>query len=206
MAVTETTPDTDTTAAKVSNKRVWLFRVLVVAAAGLMLLSWVLPWWRADITVINAWVQIHPWGIDCCTFVEEYFPTAAMPGWFAPFAWTYLGICIALLLFSLFAKEKVFSLGKFKFSLPQLIIGGVGLSYMVALVIMVVYGSIRATEYSGMKFLGNQVIEVDPEMNIVSGAYARLLFGYWLAWAVGLLLVVLALVRNRIIGKPELTT
>ena len=206
MDVMETTPDTDTTAAKVSNKRVWLFRVLVIAAAGLMLLSWLLPWWRADITVINAWVIVHPWGLESCQFVTEYFPTACMPIWFKPFAWSYLGVCIALLLFSLFAKDKVFSLGKFKFSLPQLIIGGVGLSYMLACVITVVYGSIRASEYSGMKFLGNQIIEVDSEMNIVSGAYARLLFGYWLAWAVGLLLVVLALVRNKIIGKPELTT
>ena len=206
MAVMETTPDTDAMAAKMSNKRVWLFRVLVVAAAGLMLLSWVLPWWRADITVINAWVVVRPWGIQSCQFVSEYFPTACMPGWFAPFAWIYLVVCIALLLFSLFANEKVFSLGKFKFSLPQLIIGGVGLSYMAACVIMVVYGSIRATEYSGMKFLGNQIIVVDPEMNIVSGAYARVLFGYWLAWATGLLLVALALLRNKIIGKPKLTT
>ena len=206
MNVMETTPDTDKMAAKVSNKRVWLIRVLVIAAAGLMLLSWLLPWWRADITVINAWVMVRPWGLESCQFVEEYFPTACMPGWFAPFAWSYLVICIVLLLFSLFAKEKVFSLGKFKFSLPQLILAGVGLSYMAACVIMVVYGSMRASEYSGMKFLGDQIIEVDSEMNIVSGAYARLLLGYWLAWAAGLLLVVLALVRNRIIGKPELTT
>jgi hypothetical protein len=110
-------------------------------------------------------------------------------------------VCILALLLSLVAKERVVGLGKFKLSLPQVLVGGVGLSYVVTLIVMVIYASGRTPQFYGIKFLGYTHIEWD-EM-ATTGVDAGLLPGYWLAWAVALLLIVLALLRNKVIGYRQ---
>jgi len=185
-----------------SRARVWLFRSLVLVSAGLMLLSWFLPWWGVSVPAYSPKdvVVIHPWGLeqDLGPFAG-YIHGSEMPVWFAPLMWIYLVICIALLLFSLLAKEKAVSLGKFKLSLPQVLIGGVGLSYIFAVVIAVIVIAIRAGDFN-TPLQGYTYIDLEE---IGSGAWTSLRLGYWLACAVGPLLVALALLRNRIIGKPS---
>ena len=188
-----------------SSARVWTFRVLTLAAAGLMLLSWFMPWWQATIDALaDAAVKIRPWGLehnlgpDMAALLER----GQMPAYFAPFMWTYLGVCMLALLLSLFAKERVIiSLGKLKLSLPQVLVGGVGLSYVVTLIVMVIYASGRTPDFYGIKFLGYTYIVWDEMAS--TGVTAKLLPGYWLAWAVALLLIVLALLRNKIIGYRQ---
>jgi hypothetical protein len=187
-----------------SNSRVWISRVLTVAAAGLMLLTWFMPWWRATIDALaDAAVMIHPWGLDHTLGpdVASLIEDARMPAYFAPFMWAYLGVCMLALLLSLFAKERVISLGKFKLSLPQVLVAGVGLSYVITLVVMVIYASGRTPDFYGIKFLGYTYIDMG-EM-ATTGVTAKLLPGYWLAWAAALLLIVLGLLRNTITGSRQ---
>jgi len=186
-----------------SNARTWLFRGLVIAATGLILLSWFMPWWRADITMLNNWVQIRPYGLEMDPFTAGYFPSAKMPGYFAPFIWAYFGIIMALVLFSLFVKERIISLGKLKISLPKLIFGGVGLSFIFVAILAVIVAAIRTGDYYGMHLLGRQMVEVDPELGAESLVIPRFLFGYYMAYVAGLFCIVLALLRDRITGKNK---
>jgi len=184
--------------------RVWLFRGLVIVAAGLLLFSWFMPWWRAFIATINGQVQIHPWGLKHNLIGPDaaYMAGTEMPAFFAPLMWTYLGICIALLLFSLLVKEKTFNLGKFKLSLPKVLIGGVGLSYIVVVVLAVIIAAIRTGDFYGTPLIGVTYVAFN---DVGTAVEAGLLFGYWLACGVGPLLIVLALLRNKIIGKAKLS-
>jgi len=192
-----------------SRFRVWLFRGLVGIAAGLMVTSWILPWWACTITEVGfaPVARIYPYGLWLDTEVIggyiHYLKGAEMPAFFTPLIWTYLGLCIALLLSSLFVKGKTFNLGKFRFSLPKVLIGSVGLSYIVFSVLAVVVAAIRTGAYFGTPLQGYFLINLGEPF--VSDAYTSLEFGYWLACGVGPLLIVLALLRDRIIGKAKLS-
>jgi hypothetical protein len=178
------------------SSRVWLFRGLVIMAAGFMLLSWFMPWWEALIIQIQGVVQIHPWGLEHNLGPASGFISGvSMPVWFAPVMWTYLVICIVLLFLSLSITGKTTRLGRIKLSLPQLLIGGVGLSYIVIVVAAVIVAAIRTGDLH-MKLQGMSIVMEHPEVF----AEGRLLIGYWLACGAGPLLIILALLRNRIIG------
>ena len=191
------------TPATASGSRVWLFRALTIAAGALLVVSWFMPWWQAVVLELDRYVQIRPWGLehDLGDFAD-YIKTATLPSWFAPFMWAYLGISVVVLLFSLFAPEKVLRLGKFALSLPQLLIAGVGISYVVVVIVAVVYASMRVDEFWHLKLIGKTYVEVgEVEKSYVD---ANLLLGYWLACIAGPLLVILGLLRNKIVGRPQL--
>jgi hypothetical protein len=184
------------------NSRVWIFRFLLLAVTGLLVYSWFQPWWQASIEMVaDDAAVIHPWGLetnmpaDVMTFVRG----ADMPGWFAPAMFTYLGIVIVALLASLFIANKKIKLWKINVTLPGLLIGLSGFSYIVVVVLAVIVAAIRTGDYYYMKLLGNTLIDMGGEIQANANGY--LLTGYWLACAAGPLLILLALLRNKIIGK-----
>ncbi len=148
------------------------------------------------------YVQIRPWQLEHNISAEYYgyLTNASMPNWFAPIMWTYLGICMALLLLSLFVRAKMISLGKFKLELQQIIIGGVGLSYIVVVILAIIVAAIRTGDFYGVHIWG--ITEIDVGGWLEGRVEAGLLPGYWLACGgVGPLLIILATLRNKIIGK-----
>jgi len=183
--------------------RTWIFRVLVLAGAGLFLYSWFQPWWTAYIDELETTaINIHPWGVE--SFVPQEFAVwitgYEMPAFFAPLMWVYLGLCIAALLFSLFASSaKRVGVGKLGVSLPQALIGGVGLSYIGIVIIAVIVMLSRLEGFYNAPLIGTFIIDMgDPYMSAVN---TNLLLGYWLACGVGPLLIILGLLRNKIIGR-----
>jgi hypothetical protein len=188
--------------------RLWLFRGLVIATAGLMIFSFNQMWWSASIPILDREganiVRIYPFGLSHSVPVEyhKYLAGSEMPAFFTPLMWIYLGLCIAALLFSLWAKDRDVRLWRIKFNLPKLIIGLVGFSYMVVVVLAVVVAAIRTGDFFNMHLLGSTYITLGAPLE--GWAYGNLKFGYWLACAVGPLLIVLSLLRNRIVGKPKL--
>ncbi len=191
------------------SSKAWLFRVLVLAAAGLMLLSWFMPWWSATIVAVqlkNA-VVIHPWGleINLPPAMVPYTAGAELPAYFAPFMWIYLGLCMVGLLGAIIFTRKKITLFKREMSLSKLLVGVVGFSYIICVVVAVIVAAIRVGAFGGydMPLMGSTFIEVG------AGGYSDvdtgLRFGYWLACAVGPLCIVLALLHDKIMGEPKVS-
>jgi hypothetical protein len=201
MNVTETMADSR--AVKANSARMWLFRVLVVVVAGVMLVSWFLPWWTADIEALgNDIIQIRPWGLHMDERLGGFailLKGAPMPAWFAPMMWTYLGLCMLALLVGMAAGGRRISLGGFKIKLSQFLIGGVGLSYIIAGIVAAVYASIRMKSMGDIPLQGSVLFDLgDPLVAMVN---TRLLPGYYLIYAAGLLFLVLAVFQDTITGE-----
>jgi hypothetical protein len=184
-----------------SNKRVWLFRGLVLVGLGLILVSWFSVWWRAEITMLNNWVQIRPYALEMDKFIKGYLPGAKLPDWLPPFVWTYFASILVCLAVSLFAKEKILGFGKIKFSLTTWLILYVGVSFIVCAVTAMVFASLEMSKFYGMTLLGEQTLEIDPESHSFSAVYPKLEPGYYLAYVAGVYSIVLAFLGNRIKGK-----
>ncbi len=185
------------------NARAWLFRGLILIAAGLMVLTWFMPWWEANVVILQgANVVIHPWGLtNTLDFFVTYIDGADMPGWFKYVMFAYLIIAVIALLSSAFLKNKTVKILRFKFTLPQLVILIVGISYIVVLVTAAIFAAIRTGDFWGMHLLGKTLIVInDLESEVIAG----FLPGYYVAYAAGILMVILALLRNKITGKTAI--
>ncbi len=182
------------------NARAWFYRILVVASTAFMAVTWLMPWWRCEIKDISSWVQIRPWGLEDNLGANSFYVIgSSMPDFFAPLMWIYFGLCIAALLFSLFARNKEIKIWKIKTTLSSFIIGFVGCSYIVVVITAVIMAAVRTGDFYGTHLIGKTHIDLGEPM--VTDVYANLLRGYWLACCVGPLLVILALLRNKIIGR-----
>jgi hypothetical protein len=196
---------TETTEPKVNNARVWLFRLLVMVAAGVMLVSWFQPWWTIDIEALGKnMVQIRPWGLDMDERMGSFsvlVKGAEMPAWLAPFMWAYLVCCMLALAVGAWVRGKYVGLGKFRMKLAQFLIAGVGLSYIIAGIVAAGYASIKLKAGMNIPLQGHVFIDLgDPFITYVD---TRLLPGYYLIFVAGLLCLVLALLYDKIIGEPK---
>jgi hypothetical protein len=185
------------------NARVWLFRVLVLVGAGVMALTWTMPWWTVTINELGRdLIQVYPYGL-VLNLGEwaSYAAGAQMPGWFTPLMWLYFGVAILALLAGAWIQNKNISLLGRKFDLSRWMVGLVGLTYVIAVVTAVVFISIRAGSFFNTPVQGYFSINFSE---IESGGNSSLQLGYWLSWGVGLFLIVVALLRNKIVGiaKP----
>lgn len=185
--------------------RAWIFRGLVLVATGWLLYSWFMPLWGLDIAQLRPdAVLVRPWGEEL--FLGPDVPNVripTMPDVFAPLMWTYLGICVVLLLSSLLVREKAFGLGRLRLSLPQAIIGGVGFVHLIFAAVTAIMITIKLGQFqlSGVTTPLQGTVVLDLGYPYVSEATSSLRLGYWLAWGVGTFLIVLALLRNKIIGR-----
>lgn len=184
--------------------KAWIFRCLVLAATGLFLYSWFIPLWGLDVAILrpNA-VLVRSWGEelflgDLASMVS--LPT--MPAFFAPLLWTYLVLSVVLLLSSLLLKEKILSLGRFKLSLQQAIIGGVGFAHLIFAAVAAIMISVNLGQFDvkGVTVPLQGTVVLDFGMPYTGPVTSSLRLGYWLAWGNGILLITLALLRNKIVG------
>jgi len=194
----------DTQKARLGGAGAWLFRVLVVAAAGFMVYSWFTPWWGADIAVLPGedHLLMRPWGIEVAGQVRANADESlwSMPWFFEPFMWTYLAVCMLALAASLFVQRRI-SLGRFSVSLAAVLIGFVGLSYLIAVGLAYGIGELRA-DAAGSNFIGRSTVTHAMTGNKVR-MVSDLKDGYWLALGAGPLLIVLALLRGLFVRKPK---
>jgi hypothetical protein len=123
-----------------------------------------------------------------------------MPDWFSPMMWAYLGACIIALLVGLWIRGKEFGFGKIKFTLSQVLVGGVGASYFVAGIVMAVYASMRLSSFYNTPLQGRSYVDLGDMHTYITSS---LLPGYYLIYVAGAILVVVALLRNKIIGETK---
>lgn len=195
---------TDTLGADRGGAGVWIFRALVVAGAAFMVYSWFSPWWGANVAILKGedHLLLRPWGVEVAPEVRANADESlyAMPWFFAPFMWTYLGACMLALAASLFVNRQL-SLGRIRLPLAMVLIAVVGLSYMAAVGIAYGVGELKAG-WAGTNFIGKSTVK-----NAMSGAKIKMVsdlkIGYWLAVGAGAALFVLALLRPLFVGKAK---
>lgn len=183
---------------------VWIFRVLVVAAAAYMVYTWFAPWWGAKVAVLPGedHLVLHPWGVEAVAQIRANADESlySMPWFFAPFMWTYLTACMLALAASLFVDRTV-SIGRIKLPLATVLIGLVGVSYFACVSLAYAVGELRAG-WAGSNFIGKSMIHnstIDAKIKMTSA----LKIGYWLALYSGPALIFLALIRGLFVRKPK---
>ena len=183
---------------------VWIFRVLVVAAAAYMVYTWFAPWWGAKVAVLPGedHLVLHPWGVEAVAQIRANVDESlySMPWFFAPFMWTYLTVCMLALAASLFVDRTV-SIGRIKLPLATVLIGLVGVSYFACVSLAYAVGELRAG-WAGSNFIGKSMIHnstIDAKIKMTSA----LKIGYWLALYSGPALIFLALIRGLFVRKPK---
>jgi hypothetical protein len=195
---------TDTQGATRGNAWVWIFRVLLVAAAAFMVYSWFEPWWSADVAVVKGTddLVLHPWGVEVARQVRVSADPSlySMPAFFAPLTWTYFGVAMIALAASLFVNMK-FSLGPIKLPLATVLIGFVGLTYLVAVGLAYGIGELRSASID-INFIGKSEF-TDPMSTRKMKMVSDLRDGYWYALYAGVTLVVLALLRGLFYRTPK---
>jgi hypothetical protein len=186
--------------------RLWLFRILLIIGAGFMLFSWYSPWWSARISDLlgSDHMVMRPWGVEVMAAEIRTYANRSlysMPSFFAPLMWAYLGLCMLVLAASLFVERQI-TTRWFRLSLPQLLIGLVGLSYLIAVAAAFAIAQIRAGA-GGVTFVGSSIVS-----NPMTGGSTRftgeLKPGYWLSLGAGSYLVALAALRTFIVGKTRM--
>lgn len=193
-----------TTNTRRNGLRLWLFGLLVLVGAGLMLASWFSPWWSAKISDLSGsdHIVLRPWGVEMVTEVRTYANKSlySMPAFFTPLMWLYLGLCMLVLAVSLFVDRQI-TIGRFKLSLPQVLVGFVGLSYVIAVATAFIIAQIKSGS-AGIQFVGTSTV-----FNPMTGGNTRIVgglkLGYWLAASAGIYLIVLAILRNVVIGRTK---
>lgn len=185
---------------------VWLFRILLVAAAAFMVYSWFQPWWSATVAVLKGedHLVLHPWGVEAVAQVkaniDESMFSMPYPEVFAGFMWVYLAVCMIALAASLFVERTV-SFGRVKVPLAVILIALVGVSYMVAVGMAYGIGELKAG-WAGSNFIGKSTV-LEPQSRAKIKMVSDLKIGYWLALGAGAALTVLALVRGLFVGRTK---
>jgi hypothetical protein len=169
-----------------------------------MVFTWFQIWWSVNVfeLVGSPDVFVRPWGLFMSEQMKPYDWTltgSEMPAFFTPAMWTYFGLAVFGLLFSLFVKDKVINVWKIKTTLPQLIIGLVGFSYIVVVATAVIMIAVRAQDFYNGALSGTILVALSPGLQ--SQVTMGLEQGYYLACIAGPVLLVLSLLRNIIIGK-----
>ncbi len=195
--MTSSNVTTASSSVKKTSSNVWVFRGLVIIAAGLMLFAWLSPWWATDASgdmILKNAVIIHPWGLEqnMGTY-SQYITGADMPGWFPYFAWSYLGICMVVLICALVLKDKVVRFAGIKWSRSEIMVGLVGVSYIGTALIMFIVAKIRTADF-GVNLLGQSKLAVGPERLTFDSS---LQIGFWLAIVVGIFMIVVAYYEYR---------
>ncbi len=163
--------------------RIWIFRVLVAAAAALMIASAVMPWWTCIVEHsqygYQATVVIHQYGI-----IDAPLEVAGdiTPPFQIFLGKAYIVVCVLLVLWCTFWRRKW----------GQLVMAFVGLSYIgYALAAAYLVIGERVAELGGMLEGYSEIMIQDVgELVNITTALQR---GYYLAYVAGGLMVVLAL-------------
>lgn len=182
-----------------------LFGVLTLGGAALFLVSWFMPWWQAWIVYLReVALYIRPWGAE--SFLPPEYESVIsgyeMPAFFTPFMWAYFAVFMIMLIYSVIAPSaKRIGIGKLSLPLPTALVLGVGISYIVCVVVAYIVMQMRVSEYFNASLNGTIYIALDEGHK--SNVDTSLLPGFYLAAVTGPVLVVLGLLRGLIVGKSD---
>ncbi len=187
-----------------SKIRPWLFRILILGAVGMWLYAWFQWWWQAYVVELNDYLYIRPWGLfgnvgEMQALIEDAF----LPGWFPILMWGVLTVLLILflltLVFSFQPNKEISLLGRLRMSKATFFTTVTGLALIVVMTISIVMMIINMKEWYDTPLQGQMFIDFGEHYN--SDVITKLLPGYWIAWATGPVVLVLAVLRRFIVGK-----
>ena len=189
-----------------SGVRAAIFGVLTLVGGGLFLYSWFQPWWNVFIVALKEnGITIFPYAMVIGGTLKDYpqlLEGADMPVWFFKAMWVYLGLAMAILVYSWFVIGERIRLGKFKLALPQLLVGFVGVSIIIFFVTFVIVVAVRASGFYNAPLQGTVFVHTaEHEGNAESYVNTGLQIGFWMAVVAGTFLTALAVFHNKIVGK-----
>jgi len=190
--------------AKVSNTRVWIWRLLVVIGAAILLYAWFQPWWTIDVEGFGDKIaEIRPWGLVVDERVGGFailLKGTEMPPWFAPFMWVFLGLLVIALLVALFVRGKdLLKLGGMGFNLSEILVAGAGIACIVCVIVAAVYASMRMKATFEVPLQGRAFIDMGEPL--IAWVDTYLLPGFYLMGVAGVVLTVLGFGRREITGE-----
>jgi hypothetical protein len=163
----------------------WIYRALVIILCGFMLLSFIMPWWSADLSVIQepGAIRVYGWGLrHNMDQLRQYIAQDETPMYQTLLAWGYLALSTLLLALSAWLKGKK----------GAVLTGVVGLGYL-AYVLTALFGVITPRlEETGLVLQGQAVKTVIVKNVIITSS---LQWGYYLACAVGAACLLFGLMR-----------
>jgi hypothetical protein len=165
----------------------WLFRIMVICAGVIMLVSFILPWWTCSFSQTTD-IRIYGWGLrHNLAQLSAYVAQDITPLYQTILAWVYIGLSIVVLISSMFIKRKI----------AFLLQGIVGLGY-IAYALIAVYNVIsnRVQQYS---ILLQGRTSMGSGLNLQSSIQP----GFYLALAAGGLIVLLAIGGFHVIQKRD---
>lgn len=176
--------------------RVLVFRSLLSIVIVLMAISFLGgPWWTGEISPAGpeegVWIYPHAFTYNLEGMSAQYIVDVDVPGFINVVPWVYL---------ALVAGAIIYSSWKLKGKAGRWLIGLVGFSYLFYAAFFIFYANMRMAEYD-IPLSGRAEVIGDPIGVYVTGIIN---WGYYLACCVGLLFIGLALLRDKIIGKPKL--
>jgi hypothetical protein len=174
----------------ISNRKLWVYRILVAIAAGLMLASFIMPWWTADVFssaqgTFKEAIRIYGWGLQHnLVSLRDYILQDETPLYQTILAWVYLALSIVLIMLSSWLKGNK---GKW-------LLVGIGLFYIIYAAVAIAFVTAgRLAEY-GFSLEGWNYFE--ENYGTSAGIKASLRFGYYLSYIAGGVSIVLALLRG----------
>jgi len=175
--------------------RIWIFRGLVAVAAALMVVSFIKPWWTAGLNIVafEDPMRIYAYGFrHSLDELAAWVATDETPFFQTVLAFVYLGTSVSLVMLSTWLKGRK----------GQILLGTVGLVY-IAYVLIAIYIVVtnRIDDYN-IALQGHSITsEWAGDESVES--FSRLRFGYYLALATGISMVVLAVLRKFILGRQD---
>ena len=188
---------------KNNNTGRWIYRGLTLVGLGLILYTWFQPMWVAFIEELGEEaVKIYPYTMTVIGTLRDYpqwIAGSEMPVWFWPAMWIYLLICVFSLLASFLFKNEWFKIGKKKVYVDQFLVGLIGFGYIVFVIVLPLTISLLAPQFGGVKLQGEVFISMDEHTE--SWVTSSLQPAYWITCVIGPMLMLMAIFRNKIMGK-----
>ncbi len=188
----------------IDRRRLWIYRGLVIVAAGLVILTATQPWWIGDVWSYYigyvGTIEIYQYGLNHYGFDAAgytlHLTADETPSYQIVIAWIYIVISIGLILFSAWLKGRKGSW----------LLGSIGLiNIAYALIAVYVVIADRLGDFN-ISLQGSSWITPEIPIDEPVEIYSSLQFGYYLAYVAGFFCVILALFRNIIVGKPKTDT
>jgi hypothetical protein len=176
--------------------RVWLYRGLVLITLIMMVISFIGPWWTANLDIVRVKdpIRIYAFGMRQNLTTQEialFLASDETPAYQTQIAFAYLGAVCVLALLSIWIKGWK----------GQAMLSSLGLIYIAYAVIAIVWVSSSAGAFN-MRLQGiSQLTEYAGENQIMATAGIKLC--WYLALTSGILMLLLGILRPLIVGKSK---